>query len=175
VIETVSDLAQDFGAELILESAEGIEIELDSVVVDNELGRMLYVGDPALANVGGTFDSLTNGFLGVNSEQTVSEVDLTTKEGAQEALRIVDLAIDQIGSFRSETGATQNRIERQLGSLSESLFQTESYVSRLRDADVAFEVAELAQSQILQNAGVQMLAQINVNTNIALQLIQGLS
>ena len=171
-IETVSDLSQDFGAKIQLESSEGIEIQLTSVTIDNELGRLLYVGDPALANLAGTFDSLTNAFLGVNDEETLSGIDLTSKKGAQEALEVVDLVLGEVSGFRSQTGAMQNRIERQLGSLSQALFQTESYVSRIRDADIASEAVALAQNQIIQQAGVQMLAQMNFSNQIVLQLLQ---
>ena len=173
-IETVSDLVQDFGGELILESNKGIEIELSSVTIDNELGRLLYVGDPALAQAAGTFDSLTSAFLGVNAEQSIAELDITTKLGAQNALRVVDLAIDEISAFRSETGAVQNRIENQVNSLSEALYQTENYVSRIRDADLAIETAQLAAEQIIQQAGVQILAQMNLSPQVALQLVQSL-
>ena len=173
-VETVSDLVQDFGGELILESAKGIEIELSSVTIDNEIGRLLYVGDPSLAQLSGTFDSLTNAYLGVNAEQTIGEIDLSTLESSNDALRIIDLALEEIAGFRSETGAVQNRIEKQVNSLSNALYQTESYVSRIRDADMAFETAQLAADQIIQQAGVQMLAQMNVNPQIALQLIEGL-
>lgn len=171
-IETVSDLAQDFGAGILLESDEGIEIELASVTVDNELGRLLYVGDPDLANQSGTFDSLTNAYLGVNSEETLRQVDMTTKESAVDTMRILDRVLAEVTAFRTETGAMQNRIERQLGSLSQALFQTESYVSRIRDADIAFETAELAQQQIIQQAGVQMLSVMNFSPQIALQLLE---
>ena len=173
-VETVSDLAQDFGGELILESAKGIEIQLASVTIDNELGRLLYVGDPELAQLAGTFDSLTNAYLGVNAEETIGEIDISTKEGANNALRILDLALDEISAFRSDTGAVQNRIEKQVNSLSEALYQTESYVSRIRDADLAFETAQLAQDQIIQLAGVQILAQMNINPQIALRLVESL-
>jgi flagellin len=173
-IETVSDLVQDFGGELILESSSGIEIELASVTIDNELGRLLYIGDPNLAQLAGTFDSLTSAFLGVNAEQTIGEINLSTKKGAEDALRILDLAIDKVSAHRSDTGAMQNRIETQINSLSGALFQTESYVSRIRDADIAAESAALARDQLIQQAGVQILAQMNLNPQIALQLVQGL-
>ena len=143
------------------------------MTIDNELGRLLYVGDPAFAQAAGTFDSLTSAYLGVNAEQTIGEIDLSTREGANDALRIVDLALSEISGFRSETGAVQNRIENQVNSLSEALYQTES-VSRIRDADLAFETAKLAQDQIIQQAAVQMLSQMNLNPQIALRLVESL-
>ena len=173
-IETVSDLAQDFGGELILESDRGIEIELSSVTIDNELGRLLYIGDPNLAQLAGTFDSLTNAHLSVNADQTIKEIDLSNEDSAQDALRILDRALDDISAQRSDTGAVQNRIEKQINSLSGALFHTENYASRIRDADLAIETAALAREQLIQQAGVQILAQMNLNPQIALQLIEGL-
>lgn len=173
-IETVSDLVQDFGGELILESDKGFEIELASVTIDNELGRLLYIGDPNLAQLAGTFDSLTNAYLNVNAEQTIKEIDLSSEKSAQDALRILDRALDDIAAQRSDTGAVQNRIEKQINSLSGALFHTENYVSRIRDADLAIETAAMAREQLIQQAGVQILAQMNLNPQIALQLIEGL-
>ena len=81
-IETVSDLVQDFGGRNILESDKGFEIELASVTIDNELGRLLYIGDPNLAQLAGTFDSLTYAYLNVNAEQTIKEVDLSSEKSS---------------------------------------------------------------------------------------------
>ncbi len=174
IVETVSDLAQDFGGELILESAKGIEIELASVTIDNELGRLLYIGDPDLAQLAGTFDSLTNAYLSVNADQTIKEIDLSTEKSAQDAIRILDRALDEISAQRSDTGAVQNRIEKQINSLSAAMFHTENYMSRIKDADLAFETAALAKEQLIQQAGVQILAQMNLNPQIALRLIESL-
>ena len=96
------------------------------------------------------------------------------KNPAQDALRILDRALDDIAAQRSDTGAVQNRIEKQINSLSGALLHTENYVSRIRDADLAIETAAMAREQLIQQAGVQISAQMNLNPQIALQLIEGL-
>ena len=171
IIETVSALSQNFSSRLILESDRGIEVELTSATIDNQLGRLLYVGDPATVDEEGSNDSLTQAFLGVNSEQTMGQVDLSTKEGAQDSLRILDKSLEQISKYRTNVGAVQNRLERQVGSLSEQLFQTENYVSRIKDADIAVEIAEFARSQIIQQLGAEMLAKVNLMPSVILDLL----
>jgi flagellin len=171
VIETVSALSQNFSSRLILESNEGIEVELTSATIDNQLGRLLYVGDPTTVDEEGSNDSLTEAYLGMNTEQTIAQVNLSTKEEAQDSLRILDESLEQISEYRTNVGAIQNRLERQVGNISEQLFQTENYVSRIKDADIANETAEFARTQIIQQLGAEMLAQINLTPSIILQLL----
>ena len=110
----------------------------------------------------------------MNTEFSIAKLDLTSQEGAEDALRIVDHAIETISATRTNTGAVQNRIGQEIASLSEALFQTERYGSRIRDADIASEVATLTKAQIQQQAGAEMLRQINQLGVLSLQLVESL-
>jgi len=173
-VDVIGSLSQNFSSQLVLESNDNILIEYSDINVDNQLGRMLYVGDPTLVNTPGTIDSLNKAVLGVNTEFSIAKLDLSSQEGAEDALRIVDHAIETISSQRTKTGAVQNRITQELASLSEALFQTERYGSRIRDADIATEVATLTRAQIQQQAGAEMLRQINQLGALSLQLVESL-
>ena len=91
---------------------------------------------------------------------------------AQEAISIVDQAINQVSTQRSRLGAIQNRLEstiRNLDIASENLTSAES---RIRDTDVAEETLISTRNQILLQAGVAALAQANQLPQAVLQLLQ---
>ena len=99
-------------------------------------------------------------------------VDLSTATNAQNSLDLIDTALDYVNGSRSDLGAVQNRIEsamRQLDTYTQSIAMAES---QIRDADYAVESAELTKLQVMQQAGVAVLAQAkNINAQAA-QLLQ---
>ncbi len=108
----------------------------------------------------GDLTSQNLGF-GKGSGRTIEDIDIRTVEGVDEALRIVDEALDQINRTRSLLGAATNRLEGTIASLSVASENLTAAESRLRDADIALESSEFAQNQVLLQAGVSVLAQAN--------------
>lgn len=104
---------------------------------------------------------------------TMRQIDISTRDGAEEALVAVDYAFDKINSFRAELGAVQNRFESTIANLSTTSENLSASNSRIRDADFAAETAELARTQVLQSAGLSVLAQANARPQQVLQLLQG--
>jgi flagellin len=100
-------------------------------------------------------------------------IDISTREGADRAMIAVDYAIDTINGFRAELGAVQNRFESTIQNLSTAAENLSASNSRIRDADFAAETAELARTQVLQQAGLSVLAQANARPQQVLQLLQG--
>lgn len=100
-------------------------------------------------------------------------LDISTREGADRAMIAVDYAIDSINGFRAELGAVQNRFESTIQNLSTTSENLSASNSRIRDADFAAETAELARTQVLQQAGLSVLAQANARPQQVLQLLQG--
>ena len=115
-----------------------------------------------------TLGDLTATTLGVDS----AAVSLATSAGAQAALAAFDTALGTVSSYRSDMGATENRLMSALGSLETFAETTVAAESRIRDADFGYESAQLAQHQILQQAGVSVLAQVKNLNQGALQLLQ---
>jgi flagellin len=115
-----------------------------------------------------TLGDLTATTLGVDT----ATVSLATAAGAQAALTAFDTALGAVSSYRSDMGATENRLMSALGSLETFAETTVAAESRIRDADFGFESAQLAQHQILQQAGVSVLAQVKNLNQGALQLLQ---
>jgi len=99
------------------------------------------------------------GLYGVNSESSVKELDISTRDGAIEALDTVDLAIEQTSSIRSMLGALQNRLESTLSNISTTKENLSASRSRIMDADYAQETARLSRNQIIQQASISVLAQ----------------
>jgi len=117
------------------------------------------------------FTSQDDAVFGVNSDKAMSSVDVSTREGAIEALDIVDLAIEHVSSSRANLGALQNRLESTINNLSTTSENLTASRSRIMDADFAAETAMLSRNQIIQQAGVSILAQANQQPQIALALL----
>jgi flagellin len=91
---------------------------------------------------------------------------------AQEAISVVDQALQRVSNQRSRLGAIQNRLEstiRNLDVASENLTNSES---RIRDVDIASETTNSTRNQILLQAGVAALAQANQLPQSVLQLLR---
>ena len=95
------------------------------------------------------------------SGQSLDTIDLSTQDGASAALKAIDNALSTVDTARAEQGAVQNRFDSVLSSLSSSSANLTDARSRIQDADFASETANLSKAQVLQQAGVAMLAQAN--------------
>jgi len=101
----------------------------------------------------------------------VDGLTVANKESAQSSLDTIDNALNKLVENRAELGAMQNRLVSTVNNLNiydENLSQAKS---RIRDADMASETAELTKYNILSQAGVSVLGQANQNNMLALKLI----
>ncbi len=101
----------------------------------------------------------------------VSGMDFSDKSGARDALDSIDDALLKVGGMRANFGAIQNRMDSAVRNIDVQNESLSAANSRIRDADIAHETAELTSSQILQQASIGMLAQANNSTSAALKLI----
>jgi flagellin len=99
--------------------------------------------------------------------------DVTTASNAQAALNLVDAAVDQVSALRGNLGAAQNRLTSTVRSIATAAENLAGAESRIRDVDVAVETADLTRNSIVQQAAVSVLAQANLQPQIALALLQG--
>ncbi len=102
----------------------------------------------------------------------VSTIDISTQAGADDAILILDAALEQINNNRAQIGALQNRLELAVENLANTSENFSAAESRIRDADFAFETAQFTKNQILLQAGTAILAQANTTSQLALQLLQ---
>ena len=113
------------------------------------------------ARVGGTYRM---SFTNFNTGQSVAN--------AQALITAVDSAIDQVNASRSTLGAVQNRLEHSIANLGVAHENLTASESRIRDTDMAAEMATFTKSQILQQAGTAILAQANQLPQSILKLLQ---
>ncbi len=126
-------------------------------------------GDMRATALGFVGQTQTNG-----NSMTVDGIDVTTLTGANEALAIIDEALNQVESQRSALGAFTNRLEStisNLGVTSENLTSSESLI---RDVDMAEETTTYTKNNILLQAGTSILAQANSAPQQILSLLNNL-
>jgi len=103
---------------------------------------------------------------------SVASINISTAEGAQKAISIIDKAIDQVSSTRADLGAINNRLDFTVSNLSNISEKTSAARSRINDADFASETANLSRAQVLQQAATAMLAQSNARPQQVLTLLR---
>jgi len=106
--------------------------------------------------------------LGVDT----GSLDLSTAAGGSAALDVIDAAVESVSSYRSLMGASENRLNSALNNLEVFIENTKAAESQIRDADFGEESAELSKMQVLQQAGVAVLAQAKQLPQSVTQLLQ---
>ncbi len=106
------------------------------------------------------------------SQNSINNVDISTDDGANEAIDLLDGALSQIASIRGNLGAVQNRFESTIANLQSTSENISAARARIIDADFAVETAALSKAQIMQQAGIAMLAQANQLPQAVLGLLQ---
>jgi len=109
---------------------------------------------------GSVFTAAASGIIGSQADK-LGTVDISSVDGAQSAIQIIDSALAQVSGFRGDLGAVQNRFDATITSLQTTSENLSAARSRILDADFAAETANLTKSQIMVQAGTAMLAQAN--------------
>ena len=136
-------------------------------------GLNFQIGSGADQNIKFSLGDLRADNLGFGrgSGRAVSNIDITSLTGANEAIRIIDEALDQVNRTRSILGAATNRLESTVANLTVASENLTASESRIRDADIAAETTRFTQNQVLLQAGVSVLAQANFQSQGFLQLL----
>lgn len=100
-----------------------------------------------------------------------ASIQVDTKDSARATLEQVDEALIKLGEMRADFGAVQSRMNATVSNLDIQYENLSAANSRLRDADVAYETAELTSASVLQNASVSVLAQANQQGAQAMRLL----
>nr|MBP7518452.1 flagellin [Desulfobulbus sp.] len=101
-----------------------------------------------------------------------ANVQVTDNTTAQTAIKNIDDALAAVDGIRGGLGAVQNRFESTIANLNNSAENISAARSRILDADIAQETSAMTKSNILQQAGVAILAQANQAPQLALSLLQ---
>ncbi|TQL01645.1 flagellin [Cellulomonas sp. SLBN-39] len=129
----------------------------------------LTVADTA---TGLTFTGATPGATASAAEAALTEPSFAQASGATEAIDLIDAAITEVSSVRSQLGAVQNRFDHTINNLNVSVENLSASESRIRDTDMAQEMVQFTRSQILSQAGTAMLAQAKNLPQSVLSLLQ---
>ena len=110
--------------------------------------------------------------LGTGSGDSLTvTISVATRTGASTAIGTIDAALNIVSTERSKIGALQNRLEHTIKNLSVAAENLQAAESRIRDVDMAAEMAAFTRSQILLQAGTAMMAQANAKPQSVLQLL----
>ena len=135
-----------------------------------DLDKTLSVVSSATGDVLG----FTTGVVSTTATSNrINGLSISNVSGANDAIQTIDFGLSQLSRVRGSIGAVQNRFVSAISSLSVASENLSAARSRIQDADVAQETAELTRTQILIQAGVSVLAQANQLPSVALSLLRG--
>ena len=155
--------ANDFDATALTTGVFGGEVTLSSSDI------ISFAGSNAADLTALGFDSVAQ--IAVDA-QTISGVSVTSVANAELAIQRVDAALTTVSALRSDFGAVQNRFESTIANLQAVTENLSASRSRIQDTDFAAETAALTKAQILQQAGIAILAQANAAPQTVLGLLQ---
>jgi flagellin len=158
--------------------ANGLIAEIDRIAsVTKFNGTSLLSGAAQTLDFQVGVDGTTNDVISfstlnaTSSSLAVSGLTINTKALAQAALSTIDAALVTVSTNRSTLGAAGNRFESAISNIQSFAEALSAANSRIKDVDVAEETSRLARTQILQQAGVSVLAQANQMPQLALKLL----
>ena len=126
-------------------------------------------GAVTLGFVSGSATALSSTASGATA--TLANQNVLTVAGANSTISSVDAALATVSAFQSQLGAIQNRFTAAVGNLQSTAQNLTQSRSTIQDADFAAETAKLTQSNVLQQAGISVLAQSNQQPQLILKLL----
>jgi flagellin len=149
----------------------------DTATIDIDISNRLRLQTGANTN-----QSIYNGIQNISTSQlgiggsskygSLDDIDLTTTDNANISLKVVQKAIEDVTAVRSKIGATMNRLEYTIKTLSIQHENLTAAQSRIQDADISLEMGEFTKQQILLQSGTAMLAQANSKPQTILSLLR---
>ena len=129
-------------------------------------GQNVQVSGADLATVGYTAPQT------ITASGTLAGQNVLTVAGANATIQAVDSALQTVSGFQSQLGAIQNRFTAAVSNLTSTAQNLTQSRSTIQDADFAAETANLTQAQVLEQAGISVLAQANQQPQLILKLLQ---
>ncbi|MGM0494932.1 MAG: flagellin, partial [Armatimonadota bacterium] len=161
----------DYGSITLTEAAASTAGDYADVI-DAADGQLSFqVGSEAGQQASTTISSMNTADLGTTS--ALSDIDVSTVDGAEAALTVIDEAINEVSTVRGNLGAFQvNELEAEARSLAVSRENLAASESQIRDTDFGREMAEFTTSQVLVQSATAFLSQANSLPQNVLQLIR---
>jgi flagellin len=173
VQQTVSGLASGTGIDVSLAGANGTtagtlpagQVNVGKVTLESN-SNIGIGGGADVAAIGQVVGTIS---LGSN---TLANANVLTVAGANNTINAVDAALQTVSGLQAQLGAIQNRFTSTVQNLQSTVQNLTQSRSTIQDADFAAETAKLTQSNVLQQAGISVLAQANQQPQLILKLLQ---
>ena len=174
-------IASHDGGKIVLTARDGSDIKIEAtgdaankahLANDTKRGEITLVSDhtvqlnSAATKIGFTVSA------NLSKSSALSSIDVTTREGAEKAIRITDSALKQIDTIRSNIGSVQNQLESTVRNISVTQVNATAAESTIRDVDFAAESANLQKRNILAQSGVYAMSQANAAQQNVMRLLQ---
>jgi flagellin len=153
-----------------------------AVIATDYLGKLGNAAAAALGSSPAAFVGTATGLIFTGDLPGVGSTDAdaarltaeyTGQSGAGRAISLLDKAIARVSSTRADLGAFENRLQHTIDRLGVAIENTTASDSRIRDTDMAGEMATLSRTQVLNQAGSAMLAQAAQSPQSVLELLGG--
>ena len=172
--------SEPVAGEIHLSNTSGADVALGGANYNAGTAETFQAGIVLASKVGQAF-TVAGGYTAASgadldgsgqADQTLNGVDVLNRTAATSSLLTLDFAVQQVNTLRSELGAVQIRFESTIANLQITTENLSAARSRIQDADFAAETAELTRNQILQQAGLAVVAQANALPQSVLSLLQ---
>lgn len=156
------------------ELVDAINSQVSGVLASVDESGALSIESAASLEIAGNNTTLTGTFdsTEASASGSLDSISISSIAGSNDAILRADSALNQVNDIRGELGAIQNRFESTIANLATSVENLSASNSRILDADFAAETAKLSKSQVLQQAGISVLAQANARPQQVLSLLQ---
>ena len=184
-VQAATGTSSDADRDALDSEAQALEAEISRIAKDTTwAGLQIINGTYKAGNGGITFhvgpdgtDSITHQIPDFQHDQASSDPafvngDLQSRANANTYIGVIDGCISKVGTEREQIGAVMNRLDYTMANLSNMATNLSLAKGRIEDADFAAESANLARTQVLQQASMSMLAQANASKQNILALFQ---
>jgi flagellin len=172
------------GGKLVLTAKDGSDIHLKSSASTDAVaklgdtssdiyntGKVTLTSDNAIT-VSGTITDTGFTATTYDTDSALNSIDVTTRKGAESAIKTTDAALKQIDTIRSQVGSVQNQLESTVRNISVTQVNVTAAESTIRDVDFAAESANLQKHKILAQSGVYAMSQANSAQQYVMRLLQ---
>lgn len=180
-----NDIVEQSGAQFNAGTVLTRDIEVDgtstaALTADGLLANAMILESGSLLKAGTTLgdnaaaaSNTVETTVGNTQSYRLSDVDVTTQEGAQIGIAVSDAALKSLDKVRSDLGSVQNQLNSTIANLSTTRVNISSAESSIRDVDFAEESATFSKMRILTQASTFAMAQANASSQNVLSLLQG--
>ncbi len=173
-------IASHDGGKIVLKARDGSDIKISAsggaaathLADGTHAGKITLVSDHTVQLNSVATDIGFTASANLSKTSALSTIDVTTREGAEKAIRITDSALKQIDKIRSNIGSVQNQLESTVRNISVTQVNATAAESSIRDVDFASESANLKKHNILAQSGVYAMSQANAAQQNVMRLLQ---